>query len=114
MCDRAHRFRGLRGFAGDNPKIKLRQFHRIVRCAEIRMKFVGPQNVQAVLIERFRMLRPANKRPYFSNFGQVRGIQASDRTTPDDADSFDQIVQARKRLCAGARMFDANHRSKSA
>jgi hypothetical protein len=92
MSDRPHSIRRLRSFAGDNPKIELRQFRRVVRGSEIGVKFVSSGNAQAVLVETFGMLRPTNKGPYLSNFGQVRGVQASDRTTTDDADSFDQIV----------------------
>jgi len=51
------------------------------------------------------MLRPTNKGPYLSNFGQVRSVQASDRTATDDADSFDQIAPAGSRLCAGTRIL---------
>src|SRR5216684_1957386 len=49
------------------------------------------------------MLRPTDKSPYLSNFGQVRRVQASDRTATDDADSFDQIVPARNAFYEPAR-----------
>src|SRR5712672_1344299 len=113
MSDRPHSIRGLRSFAGDNPEIELRQFRRVMRGSEIGVEFVSSGNAQAVLVETFRMLGPTNKGPYLSNLRQVRGVQTSDRTATDDADSFDQIVSARSCLRAGARIFDPDHRSES-
>src|SRR5882762_4512901 len=103
MSDGTHSLRRLRGFARDNSEIEFRQFRRIMRCIEIGVKFVSSGNSQAALVETFGMLRPTNKGPYLSNFGQVRSVQASDRTATDDADSFDQIVPARNAFYVPAR-----------
>jgi hypothetical protein len=95
MSHRTNGARGLRSFAGNNAKIEFRQFRGIVRRGKPRMKFVSAGDAQPILVQRFGVLRPSHKRPHLGDFGQVRRVQASNRTATDNADSLDQIVSAR-------------------
>src|ERR1700686_2028983 len=59
------------------------------------MKFVSAGDAQPILIQRFSVLGPPDKCPHLRNFGQMRGIQAANRTATNNTDSLDQIAPAR-------------------
>ena len=54
---------------------------------------IGPGRVEPQQ-QRLGVLRPSDKSPHLGNFGQVRRVQASNRTATDNADSLDQIISA--------------------
>jgi hypothetical protein len=56
------------------------------------VKVVRSGHPQTILVQSFRVLGPSHERPHFRDFRQVRGVQASDGTAADNADSLDQIV----------------------
>src|SRR5579864_1759146 len=97
MSDRPHRFRSLRRFAGNNTQIKFRQLGRVMRSMQLGMKLVRSGNRQALAIQRLSVFRAPNKSPHLRDFGQVRGVKASDRAAPDNANAFDQLSDSRTR-----------------
>src|SRR5260370_32344466 len=89
------------------------------------MKWIRSQSFQAAAIHCLGVLWTSHKRPNLSHLRQVRGVKASDRATPDDANAFDQLIDSRtasSRKCnsigsdslpRSTLVFDANHRRKS-
>jgi hypothetical protein len=78
MGDWADSFRGLRRFAGDNTQIEFRQSGRVMRSMQLCMKLVRSGNRQALAIQRLSVFRAPHKSPHLRDFGQVRGVKASD------------------------------------
>src|SRR5260370_7952244 len=59
------------------------------------MKWIRSQSFQAAAIHCLGVLWTSHKRPNLSHLRQVRGVKASDRATPDDANAFDQLIDSR-------------------
>lgn len=58
---------------------------------KVRVELVRSGNPQAVFIEGPGMIGAPHKRPHFCHAREMRGIQASDGTASNDADSFHLI-----------------------
>src|SRR5260370_13637946 len=90
---------------------------------QLGVKLMGSGSSHPVAIQCLGVFGTPHKSPYLGDLRQVRGVEASDRAAPDDANAFDQLSDSRTRgsrswTCIRpdslpTRMFDANHGSKS-
>src|SRR5713101_5093586 len=90
MGNRPHSFHGLRGFAGNNAQIEFRQSARLMRGMQLCVKLMRSGYLQPVAIQCLGVLRTPNKSPNLRDLRQVRGVEASDRAAPDNANALDQ------------------------
>lgn len=98
MSDWPHRLRSLRRLAGNDAQIEFRRQARwVMRGMELGVKLMRSGNFQTVAIQLVSVLRAANKSPYLRDFGQVRGVEASNRAASDNANAFDQLSNSRTR-----------------
>src|SRR6266852_339679 len=88
--DGPHGVHGLRGFAGNNAQIEFRQSARLMRGMQLCVKLMRSGYLQPLAIQCLGVLRTPNKGPNLRDLRQVRGVEASDRAAPDDANAFDQ------------------------
>src|SRR6266851_1532131 len=123
MGDRPHGFSGLRGFAGNNAQIEFRQAGWVLRGMQLGVKLMRSGYSQPIAIQCLGVFGTPHKSPHLGDLRQVRGVEASDRAAPDDANAFDQLSDSRTRgsrnwTCIRpdslpTRMFDANHGGES-
>jgi hypothetical protein len=95
MRHRSDGFDCLRGFAGNNSEIKLRQLFGVRCSAKIGVKFMLARNAQTMFLESQGMFGAPNKGVHFGDAGQMDRVEAADGAASDDADSLCHEVQVR-------------------
>src|SRR5216684_3727576 len=96
-----------------------------MRGMQLGVKLMRSGYSQPVAIQCLGVFGTPHKSPYLRDLGQVRGVEASDRAAPDDANAFNQLSDSRTRgsrswtsirsdsLPRSTRAFHANHGGKT-
>src|SRR5260370_14189885 len=96
-----------------------------MRGMQLGVKLMRSGYSQPVAIQCLGVFGTPHKSPYLRDLGQVRGVEASDRAAPDDANAFNQLSDSRTRgsrswtsimsdaLPRRTRAFPANHRAQT-